>query len=220
MTARQFPKTLMRGAMWSEQLCLYEFFKTWTPVGFSNHEFLTLRRFIWRLVKLETKIKCAKCSPDNCLQPCFWLNHFDLFFDEIWSFEWSPLMSQNRRWRKDSGTPCITTLPTSTWHPLIFHLRQFDFGASTPVIEGVTGSQESSEQDKRFYILEIRPVISSNDFKMMFKVPSMWMSEDCTIHFTGFIYTMNVCSAARYAAGCSQRELGIASWSLNARQGV
>ena len=107
MTARQFPKTLMRGAMWSEQLCLYEFFKTWTPVGFSNHEFLTLRRFIWRLVKLETKIKCAKCSPDNCLQPCFWLNHFDLFFDEIWSFEWSPLMSQNRRWRKDSRTPCI-----------------------------------------------------------------------------------------------------------------
>ena len=108
MTARQFPKTLMWGAMWSEQLCLYEFFKTWTPVGPSNHEFLTLRRFIWRLVKLETKIKCAKCSPDNCLQPSFWLNHFDLFFDEIWSFEWSPLMSQNRRWRKDSGTPCTT----------------------------------------------------------------------------------------------------------------
>eukprot|EP00116_Pleurobrachia_bachei_P012341 sb/3472603/ len=51
-------------------------------------------------------------------------------------------------------------------------LTQFDFGASTPVIEGVTGSQESSEQDKRFYILEIRPVISSNDFKMMFKVSS------------------------------------------------
>ena len=114
MTARQFPKTLMWGAMWSEQLCLYEFFKTWTPVGFSNHEFLTLRRFIWRLVKLETKIKCAKCSPDNCLQPCFWLNHFDQFFDEIWSFEWSPLMSQNRRWRKDSRTPCIYRCPTDS----------------------------------------------------------------------------------------------------------
>ena len=114
MTARQFPKTLMRGAMWSEQLCLYEFFKTWTPVGFSNHEFLTLRRFIWRLVKLETKIKCAKCLPDNCLQPCLWLDHFDLFFDEIWSFEWSPLMSQNRRWRKDSRTPCTNLLKNKT----------------------------------------------------------------------------------------------------------
>ena len=32
-------------------------------------------------------------------------------------------------------------------------------------------------------------------------------------------YTMNVCRLARYEAGCSQRELGTASWSLIARQG-
>lgn len=62
-------------------------------------------------------------------------------------------------------------------------LTQFDFGSSTPVIEGVTGSETQSEPQttpsgapddtfvpKRFYILEMRPVISSNDFKMMFKV--------------------------------------------------
>lgn len=65
-----------------------------------------------------------------------------------------------------------------------FPRRQFDFGSSTPVIEGVTGSETKSEPllenvsplggnshtPKRFYILEMRPVISSNDFKMMFKV--------------------------------------------------
>lgn len=51
------------------------------------------------------------------------------------------------------------------------------------MIEGVTGSETQSEPQttpsgapddtfvpKRFYILEMRPVISSNDFKMMFKV--------------------------------------------------
>ena len=142
MTARQFPKTLMRGAMWSEQLCLYEFFKTWTPVGFSNHEFLTLRRFIWRLVKLETKIKCAKCSPDNCLQPCLWLNHFDLFFDEIWSFEWSPLMSQNRRWRKDSGTPCSShTYNGYSYSWLLCHFTDSIFISRIPYTQLATDTE-------------------------------------------------------------------------------
>ena len=66
-------------------------------------------------------------------------------------------------------TPFSNSIPTPG--------RQFDFGSSTPVIEGVTGSESQSEPHsddsitpKRFYILEMRPVISSNDFKMMFKV--------------------------------------------------
>ena len=133
MTARQFPKTLMRGAMWSEQLCLYEFFKTWTPVGFSNHEFLTLRRFIWRLVKLETKIKCAKCLPANCLQPCFLLNHFEQFFDEIWSFEWNPTFAQNHRYLR-STTASSVLLPFVTpywsWVALIYSIIFWWIGTS------------------------------------------------------------------------------------------
>ena len=67
--------------------------------------------------------------------------------------------------------------PLKTYYLTIYNLvRQFDLGASTPVIEGVTGSEtvstppDSYTSPKRFYILEMRPVISSNDFKMMFKV--------------------------------------------------
>ena len=56
MTAKQFPTTLMRNVMWSEQLCICEFFKTWTPVWFHNHVLVTLRRYIWRLVGLRMTI--------------------------------------------------------------------------------------------------------------------------------------------------------------------
>ena len=76
MTARQFPTTLMRDAMWSEQLCICEFFKTWTPVGFHEHVILTLRRYIWRLVRLGKSILQPKCSPDNSLEHWFLLEPF------------------------------------------------------------------------------------------------------------------------------------------------
>eukprot|EP00116_Pleurobrachia_bachei_P016188 sb/3476450/ len=52
-----------------------------------------------------------KCAPENSLQHYFWLSRFDLFFDELWAFEWNPPITQNHRSRKDSGTPCSTVGP-------------------------------------------------------------------------------------------------------------
>lgn len=75
---------------------------------------------------------------------------------------------------KESLDPILETVKPGYISKIV--LTQFDLGASTPVIEGVTGSEtvstppDSYTSPKRFYILEMRPVISSNDFKMMFKV--------------------------------------------------
>eukprot|EP00116_Pleurobrachia_bachei_P002615 sb/3462877/ len=37
------------------------------------------------------------------------LSRFNLFYDELWAFEWNPSITQNHRSRKDSGTPCTLT---------------------------------------------------------------------------------------------------------------
>ena len=43
-----------------------------------------------------------KCSPNNSLQPCFWLNHFDPFLRR-----YDPSYEPNHRWRKDLKYPVL-----------------------------------------------------------------------------------------------------------------
>ena len=108
MTARQFPTTLMRNIMWSEQLCICEFFKTWTPVGFHNHVLMTLRRYIWRLVRLRMSI----FHPNVRLT---------ILYNTV--FGWTVLTYFKRNYEHLNGThssPKITGHAKTVGHPVVY----------------------------------------------------------------------------------------------------